>query len=315
MNAQNKVVGIDVSKLRLDCFALPTQQAWSCQNAEVGDQSLLERLRAIDPDLVVLEATGGYETRVATLLLASGFRAAVVNPRQVRHFAKAMNKLAKTDRIDARLLAEFGLRVEPQVRALPDERTRELADLVSRRGQLVHMRTQEKNRLTIVSSAVRPRIKSHIAWLDQELKGLDLDLTAKLRSCEAWCDKRDLLLSVPGIGPLNTLMLLSHLPELGSLNRHAIAMLVGVAPLNDDSGKHQGRRITWGGRREVRSALYMATVAASRHNVLIRSFYQRLRAAGKPFKVAIVACMRKLLTILNAMVKHNKPWAPVVLSA
>lgn len=309
------VVGIDVSKLQLDCCALPSGQLWSCPNEHSGIEELVSRLEQLDCGLVVMEATGGYETAAATRLAAAGLRVAVVNPRQVRHFAKALNKLAKTDRIDARVLAEFGVSVNPQVRPLPDERTRELADLLARRGQLVGMRTQEKNRIAQAAAGLRTGIKTHVKWLDAEIAKLEVELTAKLRASEAWCDKRDLLLGVPGVGPTTTLALLAELPELGQLNRQRIAALVGVAPLNDDSGKHQGRRFTWGGRASVRSALYMASVCAIRHNELIRAFYLRLRAKGKPFKVAIVACMRKLLTILNAMVKHHKPWQPALQSA
>ena len=304
------VVGIDVSKSRLDCFALPLEQAWSCDNAQVGIEQLVQRVQQLGGELVAMEATGGYETQAATALAAAGLRVAVVNPRQVRHFAKAMNQLAKTDRIDARVLAEFALSINPQVRPLPDEGTRELSDLLARRSQLVAMRTQEKNRMLQAAPALRAGIKTHIKWLEVEIAKLEVDLTAKLRASEAWCDKRDLLLSVPGVGSTTTLALLAELPELGQLNRQRIAALVGVAPLNDDSGKRQGRRFTWGGRAAMRSVLYMAALSAMRHNPVIRVFYQRLRANGKPFKVAIVACMRKLLTILNAMVKQHKPWQP-----
>jgi transposase len=306
------VVGIDVAKSRLDCCALPSGRGWTCDNSQGAIQQLVRQLKEMDCELAVMEATGGYETAAATALAAAGLRVAVVNPRQVRHFAKALNKLAKTDRIDARVLAEFALSVNPQVRPLPDEDTRELSELLARRGQLIGMRTQEKNRIAQAAPALREGIKTHIKWLDGQIAKLEVDLTAKLRSSEAWCDKRDLLLGVPGVGPTTTLALLAELPELGQLNRQRIAALVGVAPLNDDSGKHQGHRFTWGGRASVRSVLYMASVCAIRHNEVIRAFYQRLRNKGKPFKVAIVACMRKLLTILNAMVKYNKPWQPEI---
>ena len=304
------VAGVDVSKARLDCFVLPAEQAWSVSNADEAMQGLAERLRQLQVQLVVMEATGGYETRVATFLGGAGFRVAVVNPRQVRHFAKALNKLAKTDRIDARVLAEFGLRVEPQIRPLPDKETRELAELVSRRTQLVSMRTQEKNRLEGTTGAMRERIKVHIRWLDEEIAKLDVETTAGLRASQAWCARRELLLAVPGMGPQTALALIVQLPELGQLDRRTIAALAGVAPLNADSGTHQGKRFTWGGRKPVRTALYMAAMSAKRHNPVIRAFYERLRAAGKPLKVAMVACMRKLLTILNAMVKHQTPWQP-----
>lgn len=310
MDTTMKVVGIDVSKGRLDCCALPELKGWGVDNTESGIAGLLTELQRQCPELVVLEATGGYETAVATALAAAGMRAAVVNPRQVRRFAQALNRLAKTDRIDAQVLAEFGRAVNPQVRPLPDDAAQELGALVMRRSQLVQMRTQEKNRLPMTRPVLRPRLKDHIAFLDEEIARLEIDLTAKLRSSEVWCERRDLLLGVPGVGPILTCSLLAQLPELGQLNRQRIAALVGVAPLNDDSGKHQGRRSTWGGRREVRTVLYMAAVAAVHHNPVIRDFYQRLRARGKSFKVAVVACMRKLLIILNAMIKHGQAWNP-----
>lgn len=304
------VVGIDVCKSRLDCFALPGQQAWSCANTQGGIEELVRRITELGCELSIMEASGGYETAVATGLAGAGLRVAVVNPRQVRHFAKALNKLAKTDRIDARVLAEFALSINPQVRPLPDAQTRELAQLLARRAQLLGMRTQEKNRIAQAAAGLRAGIKTHIKWLDAEIAKLEVELTAKLRASEAWCDKRELLLGVPGVGATTVFALLAELPELGQLNRQCIAALVGVAPLNDDSGQHQGRRFTWGGRASVRSVLYMATLCAVRHNQVIRAFYKRLRENGKPFKVALVACMRKLLTILNAMLKHNKPWQP-----
>jgi transposase len=310
MDAPIRVIGVDVSKARLDCCALPETEAWGVANDEVGVAALLEQVRSRAPQLVVMEATGGYETRVATALAAAGWRVAVVNPRQVRRFAQALNRLAKTDRIDAQVLAEFGRAVNPQVRPLPDDDAQELAALVARRGQLVQMRTQEKNRLPMIRSALRPRVKDHVAFLDAEIKRLEIDMTAKLRTSEVWCERRELLLGVPGVGPILTCMLLAQLPELGELNRQRIAALVGVAPFHDDSGKHQGRRSTWGGRRDVRTVLYMATVTAVIHNPTIRAFYERLRARDKTFKVAIVACMRKLLTILNSMIKYGHSWSP-----
>lgn len=308
MNAPVNVVGIDVSKARLDCCALPEDSSWTIANDDAGIALLLQRLQELQPELVVLEATGGFETRVATHLTAAGLRVAVVNPRQVRRFAQALNRLAKTDRIDARVLAEFARAVNPQVRPLADAELQELAALVARRSQLVQMRTQEKNRLPQAHPRVRPQIKDLIAMLDAQIASLEIDLTAKLRSSEAWCEQRDLLLGVPGVGPILTCSLLAQLPELGQLNRQRIAALVGVAPFHNDSGEHHGRRTTWGGRREVRTVLYMATLTAVRHNPVIRAFYQRLRANGKTFKVAMVACMRKLLTILNSMLKHRQPW-------
>src|SRR5438552_10723027 len=230
MDALVKVIGIDVSKAKLDCWALPAQEAWGIDNDDGGIAALLTQLRTRAPELVVWEATGGYETQAATALAAAGWRVAVVNPRQVRRFAQALNRLAKTDRIDAQVLAEFGRAVNPQVRPLPDAQTQELAALVARRNQLVQMRTQEKNRLPMTLPPLRPRVKEHVAFLDTAIARLEIDLTAKLRSSEVWCERRDLLLDVPGVGPILTCTLLAQLPELGQLNRQRIAALVGIAP-------------------------------------------------------------------------------------
>lgn len=312
--AAKLVVGIDVSKARLDCCALPVQRCCSFENTAAGIEGLIGWLREVGCELALMEATGGYETAAATAVAAAPMRVAVVNPRQVRHFAKALNKLAKSDRIDARVLAEFALSVEVQVRALPDEQTRELSDVLTRRAQLVNMRTQEKNRIAQAAPRLRAGIKMHIKWLDTEIAKLEVELSAKLRASEAWCEKSDLLLSAPGVGPTTTFTLLAELPELGQLDRRRIAALVGIAPLNDDSGKHQGHRHIWGGRAAVRSALYMATFSALTHNPLIAAYYQHLRHSGKPFKVAMVACMRKLLTILNALIKYRRPWQSTLTS-
>ena len=310
MSAVSKVAGIDVSKALLDCHAVPSEQSFSSDNLAAGIESLAQWLKQLQIELVVMEATGGYETQAASTLAAMGFRVAVVNPRQVRHYAKANNRLAKTDRIDAKTIAEFGVHVQVQIRPLPDKEMHELGELVSRRSQLVTMRAQEKNRLAGTAGSVRESVKIHIKWLDEQIRTLDLEIGVKLRSSNVWCEKRDLLLSVPGIGPTNTAMLVAKLPELGKLNRQRIGALVGVAPLNDDSGKRKGRRHIWGGRRELRNMLYMATLTAKTHNPVIREFYQRLRSKGKEFKVAMVACMHKLLTILNAIVKAQRPWQP-----
>jgi transposase len=315
MSAVSKVAGIDVSKARLDCHAVPSEQSFSSDNLAAGIESLAQWLKQLQIELVVMEATGGYETQAASTLAAMGFRVAVVNPRQVRHYAKANNRLAKTDRIDAKTIAEFGVHVQVQIRPLPDKEMHELGELVSRRSQLVTMRAQEKNRLAGTAGSVRESVKIHIKWLDEQIRTLDLEIGVKLRSSNVWCEKRDLLLSVPGIGPTNTAMLVAKLPELGKLNRQRIGALVGVAPLNDDSGKRKGRRHIWGGRRELRNMLYMATLTAKTHNPVIREFYQRLRSKGKEFKVAMVACMHKLLTILNAMLKHNTAWEPKLKTA
>lgn len=310
MTQDRKVVGIDVSKKALDCAAVPLKASMQFANEEAGIAKLLSWLREIEPDLVIMEASGGYETAVATALIGALFRMAIINPRQVRDFAKATGRLAKTDRIDAQVIAEFGVAVNPHVRALPDEDTRALQSLLARRSQLVAMRTQERNRLAQASTAMRVQIKDHIAWLDEAIRRCDIDLTAKLRSSPVWKAKEDLFRTMPGIGPINSRMFMACLPELGQLNRQKICALVGVAPFNRDSGLFKGKRCIWGGRAQVRDALFMAALTAKRCNPIIRTLYERLTARGKPHKVAMVACMRKMLIILNTMAKNNAPWNP-----
>jgi transposase len=308
MTSNRKVVGIDVSKATLDCAVVPARMSLQFSNDDAGAVRLIAWLREIEPDLVVLEASGGYETRAATAIAGALMRVAVVNPRQVRDFAKAKGRLAKTDRIDAEVIAEFGVAIDPQVTVLADEDTRALQALLARRGQLVAMRTQELNRLAQTSSLLREQVKDHIAWLSAAIRSCDVDLTAKLRSSRAWKAKDDLFRSMPGIGPINSRMLMACLPELGALNRQKIAALVGVAPFNRDSGKFKGQRRIWGGRAHVREALYMAALTAKRCNPVIRALYERLTARGKPHKVAMVACMRKMLIVLNTMAKTSAPW-------
>lgn len=304
-------VGIDVSKQWLDCAVIGVAvQTSRWRNDEAGIAALIGALQTEPIGLLVLEASGGYETAAATTLSAAGVPVAVVNPKQVRQFARAKGILAKTDRIDARVLAEFARVIRPTVRALPDAQQRELTELVDRRAQLVAMRAQERVRLATVLAVARNSIHEHIAWLDQRIGELDVDLTHRLRTSEVWQAKADLLQAVPGIGPVTLLTLLARLPELGALNRGAIAALAGLAPMAADSGQRRGVRFVQGGRAEVRLALYMATLSAKRHNPPIRSLFERLRAAGKPFKVAMTACMRKLLTILNAVLKSKQPWTP-----
>ncbi|MBI4192056.1 MAG: IS110 family transposase [Betaproteobacteria bacterium] len=310
MKEPRKVIGIDVSKSTLDCALGNSKERFHVNNDEAGMVTLLERVRALAPDLIVMEATGGFETAAATALLSAGLPVAVVNPRQVRDFAKATGRLAKTDRIDAEIIAAFGLAVEIRVSPLPDADSRALAALLTRRTQLIAMRTQECNRLALAPATVRKPLKAHIAWLEAAIAALDVDLTAKLRSAPAWKAKEDLLRSLTGIGPVNSRTMLVALPELGRLNRRQIAALVGVAPFNRDSGTLKGRRTIWGGRAQVRKLLYMAATSASQHNPIIKAFYEQLTARGKPHKVAIVACMRKMLTILNTMVKTNTHWNP-----
>ena len=304
-------VGIDVSQERLDVALRPSGETWTLPHRPEGLEELIRRLKKLSGlEAIVLEAGGGFVEEVAAALGAEGLPVVVVNPRQVREFARATGKLAKTDALDAQVLAHFAEAVRPKPRSLPDEQTRLLKARVRRRRQLQAMLTAEKNRLRTAPEALRPRIEAHIAWLEEELSELDGDLGAQLRQSPLWREKEQLLLSVPGIGPVVAATLLAELPELGELNRRQIASLVGVAPLNRDSGQRRGQRTTWGGRSGVRCALYMATLVATRHNPVIRAFYHRLREAGKPKRVALVACMRKLLVILNTMLKDGHPWRP-----
>jgi transposase len=307
-----KAVGIDVSKTTLDVATFPQSAAMQFSNDEAGISALriylVEHSGQGQIERVVLEATGGFETRVSIALAGAGLPVVVVNPKQVRDFAKACGVLAKTDRIDAQILARFGQQIRPPVRALPDEAQREFADLLDRRSQLVAMRAQEKARVVTAPVISLKSLKEHIEWLDARIKSLDIDMTHALRTSEVWKQKVELLDSMPGVGKVMVFTLLGRLPELGQLNRQQIAALVGVAPFNDDSGRRRGQRYIRGGRAEVRNVLYMATVTAIRHNPVIREFRERLLALGKPPKVALTACMRKMLTILNAMVKTGQPW-------
>lgn len=308
MRSEACCVGIDVSKAELEIGVLPLEQFWTVANDEAGRQALVERLRELNPTPIVLEATGGYEAAVAIHLAAAGLPVVVMNPRQVRDVAKATGRLAKTDRIDARMLALFGQTMRPPVRALKDAQHRELDALFVRRRQIVDMLTMEKNRLAQAGKRVRQGIKAHIAWLERRLDDVDTELKTFIRSTPVWREKDEILQSTPGIGPVAAVALLAQLPELGTLDRRKISGLVGIAPLNNDRGKHKGQRRIWGARATVRAPRYMATLAAIRCNPVIKAFYARLIAAGKKPKVAIVACMRKLLTILNAMLKTMTPW-------
>lgn len=308
MNAQGLVVGIDVSKDWLD-VAMGSDSLRFANDAE-GIDELASRMRDAGAQFVVMEATGGYETQAATAIAGAGLRLAVVNPRQVRDFAKATGRLAKNDRIDAHVIAAFGQAVDPQIVRLPDEETRELQGLIARRSQLVGMRVQESNRLTLMKGAMRKQIKAHIAWLDKAIDEVNTDLMARLRTSAAWREKDELYRSMKGVGPITSGTLMASLPELGTLDRRSIAALVGVAPFNRDSGTFRGRRAIWGGRAQLRHMLYMAATAAIRSNPVIKDFYERLIGRGKPHKVALVACMRKMVTILNAMAHSNTPWTP-----
>ena len=310
MNHAERIIGIDVSKTLLDVAVLPDDQTWSVDNDQQGIRTLVKDLKRWRCRLVILEATGGLEMAAVSALAAAGLPVVVVNPRQVRDFAKSKGILAKTDRIDARVLTLFGEAVKPQVRPLKDKQMQQLDALVSRRRQLVDMLTAEKNRLSQAQKSVRKNIKAHIAWLEQRLNEIDSDLNKLIKDTPIWREKDTVLQSAPGVGPVLSSSMIAKLPELGTLNRKKIAALVGVAPFNRDSGKWRGRRAIWGGRADVRAVLYMATLASIRWNPSISTFYSRLVGAGKEHKVAMTACMRKLLTTLNAMVKNETPWEP-----
>ena len=301
-------VGIDVAQAELEIALRPSAERWAVSNDEAGVATLVARLQALRPVLIVLEATGGLEVLVTSALAAAELPVAVVNPRQARDFAKATGQLAKTDALDARALAHFAEAVRPALRPLPEAQTRALSAQLTRRRQLVEMLTAEKNRIARAPGAIRADIQAHITWLEQRLADLDTDIGRAIRATPLWREHDDLLQSTPGVGPVLSRTLLADLPELGTLSRQKIAALGGVAPLNRDSGTLRGKRTVWGGRALVRSVLYMGTLVAVRHNPVLKTFYQRLCTAGKAPKVALTACMRKLLTILNAMLKHHTPW-------
>jgi transposase len=304
-------VGIDVAKATLD-VAWSTDPAARRQitNDETGWAVLVAQVRALQPSVIVLEASGGYEIGVATALATAGLPVAVVNPRRVRDFAKALGRLEKTDAIDAGVLAAFAVRVAPAPRPLAEADQADLDALVTRRRQLVDMLTAERNRVLLARGAVRKNLLAHVAWLEKQVGRTDRDLRTRIEASPVWQVRDQLLQSVPGIGPATSACLLAYLPELGTLTHRQISKLVGVAPLPDDSGTRQGYRSIHGGRAAVRSALYMATVTAVTHNATIRAAYRRWRAAGKRPKVALVAAMHKLLIHLNAMLKHQMSWQP-----
>ncbi len=301
-------VGIDVSQRSLDIAVRPSGQTWQVANDAAGVSDLVEQLQQLQPTLVVVEATAGLELAVVGELAVAQLPVVVANPRQVRAFARAAGKLAKTDVLDARVLAQFGEAMRPEPRPLPDAATRELESLVTRRRQLLDMRTAEVNRRRLAPPRVRPQIEEHVSSLDRYVEELDRDLGELLRKSPLWRAKARLLRSVKGVGPVLTTTLLAQLPELGTLNRKEIAALVGVAPLNRDSGAWHGKRRCWGGRAAVRAVLYMATLSAVRCNSVLRAFYQRLLGAGKLKKVALTACMHKLLVVLNSILKTRKRW-------
>ncbi len=317
MEQKPTYVGIDVAKAQVDVAVRPTGQRWVVSYDETGVGELVSQMKGLDPALVLLEASGGLELPLVAALAVAALPVVVVNPRQVRDFARATGTLAKTDALDAAILAHFADAVRPSVRPLRDAETQVLNSLTARRHQVMTMLVSEKNRLSTAISTVRPRIEAHIVWLEQELDDLDEGLRQTLRQSPVWREKDDLLRTVPGVGEQLSLTLLAYLPELGTLDRRQVAALVGVAPFNRDSGTLRGKRAVWGGRSRVRAALYMGTLSATRYNPIIRDFYQRLLTAGKPKKVALVACMRKLLVILNSMLRHRSPWramTPTVVS-
>jgi transposase len=309
---EGTTVGIDISKATLVIAVHPSGERWTSATTPAAIDRVVTRLHAVAPSVIVLEATGGYERALVAACAAAGLPVAVVNPRQVRAFAQALGRTAKTDDIDAAVLAAFGARVQPPARVMADADTQALAALVARRRQLVEMIGMERRRLEQAppTGAITRDLRNHIRWLERRVSDVDDDIGTAIQASPIWRVQEDLLRSVPGIGPTTARTLLAELPELGRLDRRAIAALVGVAPFNCDSGRHRGQRHIWGGRATVRATLYMAAVTATRCNPVLAPFYRRLRDAGKPAKVALVAAMRKLLTIVNTMMKHQTRWNP-----
>jgi transposase len=308
-------VGIDVSKEQLDVCVLPTGETFKISNDTAGIAGLLTRLAPMLPERVVMEATGGYETEVAVTLFLAQYKVCVVNPLQVRNFARADGQLAKTDRIDAAIIAKFGERMRPELRTIAAEELREMDALVTRRRQVLQMITAEKNRMGMAAPALRPRIQAHIDWMEQEIAGIEENLEAAIQKSPVWQQKVEVYTTVPGIGLKTAYSLVAELPELGLLSSKKISALVGAAPFPRDSGSFRGQRRIRGGRASVRCALYMATMSAVRWNPVIKAQYERLRGRGKPFKVAMIACLRKLLVILNTMARTNTRWNPALATA
>lgn len=308
MTSSPLFVGIDVAKAALDIALRPSDQLWQVIYDDAHVEALVIQLSELSPSLIVVEATGGLERTLVAALVAAGLPVVVINPRLARDFAKATGRLAKTDRLDAQVLAHYGEAIRPSCRPLPDADTQQLRALVDRRRQLIDMMSAEQSRLNTSSARIRDSIEYHLTWLRQQVASLDNDLDSMLKTSPLWREYDAILQSTPGVGPVLSRTLISQLPELGDLNRKEIAALVGVAPFNRDSGTWRGRRTIWGGRATVRAVLYMSTLVATRYNPVIREFYERLLAAGKVKKVALIACMRKLLTILNAMIKNQQRW-------
>ena len=304
-------VGIDVSKMTLDVMILGGGEYCTFSNDRKGIRELRKRMDSLRPRLIVMEATGGFERELAIELVLAGLAVAVVNPRQVRDFAKAMGRLAKTDKVDAGTIALFAERVRPEPRGVPEKEVRELDALMTRRGQLVEMVTAEKNRMAMAPPAMRPSIREHVLWMERQLKDIEGELDQVIAESPIWRAREDLLTSMPGIGSVVAKTLIARLPELGYVSAKRSAALVGVAPFARDSGTWKGKRAIWGGRADVRAMLYMATLSAIRCNPVIRAHYDQLVARGKLAKVAMVACMRRILTILDAMLRKSQPWTDV----
>jgi len=315
MTEEAVCIGVDVAKSTLDLAVSNSKETRQFQNDHEGIISAASYIAGLNPTIIILEATGHFEMPLAAALQTSRLPVVIVNPRQVRDFARATGQLAKTDSIDARILALFGLQIKPEIRLLPDQKAREMGSLLSRRRQLIEMLTSEHNRALQADDTVRPGIKIHIRWLEKAISAINDDLDRQIRNSPSWREKDDLLKSVPGVGRVVSTTLLIELPELGQLNRRKIAALVGVAPLNRDSGTMRGKRSVWGGRAKLRAVLYMGALVGIRYNPVIAAFYQRLLKAGKAKKVALVACMRKLLIILNAMIRSNTIWQCAALEA
>jgi transposase len=311
MDESRAIVGIDISKDRLDVACLPAavRTIPMFDNHAKGHAALISWLADISPRLIVLESTGGYQRVLVATLAAAGLPVVVVNPRQVRDFARALGILAKTDAIDAQVLARFGEKVNPPLRPLPDAEAAAFSELLGRRRQLIELRTAETNRLAqATAKRIKASIRAVLTVIEKQIASIDDDLDERIKHSPVWKEKHDLLTSVPGIGPQTARTLLACLPELGAISRQTVAALVGVAPINRDSGMMRGKRTTWGGRKVVRSALYMATLVATRHNPILKAHYRQLVKTGKAKKVALVACMRKLLVILNAILRNRTPW-------
>ena len=316
MSTSGSFIGIDIAKTQLDLAVHGAGAPWQVAYDSAGLKQVVTQLRTLAPTLIVVEATGGLETRLVSALLATSLPVAVVNPRQVRAFAHAAGILAKTDRLDAQVLAQFAATMQPTPRPQPDAATQQLSAVLARRQQVVDMLTAEKNRLSQqLESALRKRLRAHITWLTKELERTEQELTQLIQQSPAWRAQDDLLQSAKGVGPVFSQTLLAEVPELGQLNRKQMAALIGVAPFNRESGGYRGKRRIWGGRARVRAVLYMGALVATRHNPVIKAFYERLLAAGKEKKVALTACMRKLLTILNAMIKQQTKWQDIRMKA